>query len=97
MNTVNDYSVTIIKDDGTYSGAKWLAFDVDIETLSNMSHTMEDIKSAAFWKRYDVRGEAWDYVNLRWHKLSIGKGSSPDLAMADLKRKRCNSIDMKVI
>ena len=67
------YPITIIKDrySGTYSGAKWLAFNMYPEDLENLDISADDISCHEFWGN-DANG----YV--------IGKGSTPDEALADL-------------
>lgn len=67
------YPITIIKDrySGTYSGARWLAFNMYPENVAILDANSDDISCHDFWlddaKRY-----------------AIGKGSTPDEALADL-------------
>lgn len=67
------YPTTIIRDryNGAYSGAAWLAFPLD---FWNVPDEVEggDGECMMFWESYD--GE-------------VGKGSTPELAMANLVAK----------
>ena len=67
------YPITIIKDrySGTYSGAKWLAFNVYPEHVAILDVNGDDISCNWFWS-----GEANKYI--------IGKGLTPNDALADL-------------
>lgn len=67
------YPITIIKDrySGTYSGAKWLAFNMYPEDLEHLDISADDISCHEFWI------DAANYI-------TIGKGSTPDEALADL-------------
>jgi hypothetical protein len=67
------YPVTIVYDrySGTYSGAKWLAFNMYPENVSILDVNGDDISCHNFWL-----DDAKRYV--------IGKGSTPDEALADL-------------
>lgn len=65
-----DYPATIINDrySGTYSGASWTAFPLDPCDIPEEIYD-EDIPCMNFWDKY---------------KEPVGKGSTPDEAMADL-------------
>jgi hypothetical protein len=67
------YPITIIKDRylGTYSGAKWLAFNMYPEQVYTLDVNGDDISCNWFWS-----GEANSYI--------IGKGLTPNDALADL-------------
>ena len=73
MNIDELYPITIIKDrySGTYSGARWLAFNMYPEHVYVLDVNGDDISCNWFWS-----GEANEYI--------IGKGSTPDEALADL-------------
>ncbi len=65
------YPVTIIQDryGGTYSGGKWLAFNLDAEDIPQ-GVSGSDYPCADFW------GE---------NTLPVGKGSTPEEALEHLK------------
>lgn len=67
------YPTTFIKDryNGTYSGAVWLAFPLD---FWNVPEEVEggDVECMMFWESYDG---------------VVGKGRTPELAMANLVAK----------
>lgn len=67
------YPITIIKDrySGTYSGATWLAFNMHPELVAILDVNGDDISCNWFWSNL-----ASEYI--------IGKGSTPDEALADL-------------
>lgn len=67
------YPVTIVMDrySGTYSNAKWLAFNLDTSDIPDEIGS-SDPDEMIFWREHD---EA---------KLPIGKGKTPDLAIIDL-------------
>lgn len=67
------YPTTIIQDryNGTYSGAEWLAFPMDYYQVPREIDG-DDIECIMFWESYN--GE-------------VGKGSTPELAMANLVAK----------
>lgn len=67
------YPTTIVRDryDGTYSGADWLAFSLD---YWNVPDEVDggDPECMMFWEDYDG---------------VVGKGNTPELAMANLVAK----------
>lgn len=67
------YPITIIKDrySGTYSGAKWLAFNMYEEDVGLLDVNGDDISCHDFWLQYA-------------DKYAIGKGLTPNDALADL-------------
>lgn len=67
------YPTTIIQDryNGTYSGAEWLAFPMDYYQVPREIDG-DDIECMMFWESYDG---------------VVGKGSTPELAMANLVAK----------
>lgn len=75
------YPVTIVCDrySGTYSGAKWLAFNMYPENVSILDVNGDDISCHNFWL-----DDAKRYV--------IGKGSTPDEALADLYSQKKHSV-----
>ena len=68
------YPITIIKDrySGTYSGAKWLAFNDYEENVGILPIHGSDVNCQEFWSRH-----ANNYY-------PIGKGLTPNDALADL-------------
>ena len=70
------YPATIVADryDGTYSGAKWIAFQFDSENVPEQIGG-DDTDEIDFWERHNPEF------------FPIGKGSTPDLALSDLKEK----------
>lgn len=67
------YPVTIISDryGGTYSGAPWLAFNLDPEDIPE-DVSGDDVECMMFWE---------------WHRqedLPVGRGATPDEALQDL-------------
>jgi hypothetical protein len=67
------YPATIVMDrySGTYSGAKWLAFNIDPCDIPDEIGG-SDPDEMIFWREHDDT------------KLPIGKGETPDLAINDL-------------
>ena len=74
------YPVTIIKDrySGTYSDALWLAFNMYPENVALLGVDRDDITCCKFWL-----DDANRYI--------IGKGSTPDEALADLYSNCCGA------
>lgn len=70
------YPVTIICDryGGTYSGAEWLAFNLDPEDVPK-DVAGDDVECMMFWEQH------------RQDALSVGRGTTPDEALQDLYRK----------
>lgn len=75
------YPVTVVRDrySGTYSGALWLAFNMYPEHVAILDVNGDDISCNWFWS-----GEANRYI--------IGKGSTPDEALADLSSQIKNGL-----
>jgi bifunctional DNase/RNase len=72
----NIYPVTVVMDryQGTYSNAQWLAFNFDPSEVPEEIGG-DDPTETIFWREHDDK------------KLPIGKGNTPDEAIADLKAK----------
>ena len=72
----NVYPVTIVMDryQGTYSNALWLAFNLDPSEIPDEIGG-DDPTETIFWREHDDM------------KLPIGKGDTPNAAIADLKGK----------
>jgi hypothetical protein len=72
----NIYPVTVVMDRymGTYSGAQWLAFNLDPCDVPEEIGG-DDPTETIFWREHDAEN------------LPIGKGETPDQAIADLKEK----------
>ncbi len=75
--------VTIICDryGGTYSGAPWLAFNLDPEDVPE-DVSGDDVECMMFWE-HQRSMEILD----RKHAMPIGRGNGPDEALQDLYRK----------
>lgn len=75
--------VTIICDryGGTYSGAPWLAFNLDPEDVPQ-EVSDEDVPCMMFWE-HQRSMEILD----RKHAMPIGRGNGPDEALQDLYRR----------
>jgi hypothetical protein len=69
------FPVTIVmaRYRGTYEGDRWLAFPIGAEDLSDSDYAAEDIECMLFFEEGEDR------------KLAIGRGETPDKAMADLR------------
>lgn len=67
------YPVTILTDryGGTYSGGRWLAFDLSPEEIP-FEVDADDVTCYKFWKSTDIL---------------VGLGSTPDEALKDLENK----------
>lgn len=67
------YPTAIVRDryNGTYSGAIWLAFPMGFEDVP-VEVDAEDLECMMFWDAYDG---------------VVGKGNTPELAMANLVAK----------
>ena len=72
----NIYPVTIICDryGGTYSGAGWLAFNLDPEDIPE-DVSADDVTCMMFWEQH------------RQEDLPVGRGATPDEALQDLGTK----------
>jgi len=71
------FPVTIVMSryQGTYEGDRWLAFPVGAEDLADSDYDDEDVECMSFFQECEAR------------KLPIGRGSTPDGALADLKKR----------
>ena len=69
------FPVTIVmaRYRGTYEGARWLAFPIGADDLADSDYAAEDIECMLFFEECKER------------KLPIGRGETPDNAMADLR------------
>jgi hypothetical protein len=67
------FPVTIVmaRYRGTYEGARWLAFPIGADDLADSDYAAEDIECMLFFEECEER------------KLPIGRGETPDNAMAD--------------
>lgn len=76
LNKGNIYPVTVVMDRycGTYSNAKWLAFNLDPCQVPDEIGG-DDPTETIFWREHNDA------------KLPIGKGNTPDAAIVDLKEK----------
>jgi hypothetical protein len=69
------FPVTIVmaRYGGTYERARWLAFPIGSDDLADSGYAAEDIECMLFFEACVER------------KLPIGRGETPDKAMADLR------------
>jgi hypothetical protein len=69
------FPVTIVMAQygGTFEGGQWLAFPLAPEDLADSDYAADDISCMLFFESCEER------------KLPIGRGSTPDEALADLR------------
>lgn len=78
MNAQLPCPLCIVEDRyaGTYSGASFLAFNMEPESVWQLPVDAGDLNCEAFWNNEDPDFSLEDYV--------IGKGKSPEEALQDL-------------
>jgi hypothetical protein len=69
------FPVTIVMSryEGTYEGARWLAFPVGAEDLADSDYAAEDVECMSFFAECETR------------QVPIGRGPTPDDALENLR------------